>query len=77
MVFIVDKDGKLRCEPCAKSPDIYRMTPYEYALTAEPINQVLACTRSLGIAGSAIPMTVKSGVQLPPASALGKADRVA
>lgn len=77
MVFVVGKDGKLRLEPCAKSPEIYRMTPYEFALTAEPGQANVTCVRSIDIPPSSIAMTVKSEIRALPASMIGLANRVA
>ena len=37
-----------------KSPEIYRMTPYEYAQTAEPAQQIVACVEPITVQSSVI-----------------------
>ena len=71
------KDGKLRIEPFAKSHEIYRMTPYEFALTAEPGQQMVTCARSVDVPLSNIAMAVKSEIRTLSASLISPADRVA
>lgn len=77
MVFVVGKDGKLRLEPCAKSHEISRMTPYEFVLTAEPCQQTVTCVRSVDVPPSSISMTVRTEIRAFPTSLIGLADRVA
>lgn len=33
--------------PEAQAPEVYRHTPYEYALTAEPVQSVMTCGEAI------------------------------
>ena len=65
-------DGKLRLEPAVKSPEIHRMTPYEFALTAEPGQHTITCVRPLQVESSTLSTTVSSRIQSLPASFLNE-----
>ncbi len=64
MVFRVGTDGKLRTEPEIESPDIYRMTPYEFAVTAEPRQQVVTCVQPIPVRSSTVQTPVRSRIPL-------------
>ncbi len=71
MVFTVGRDGKLRGDREPKSPDVYRMTPYEFAVTAEPLQQTMACVRSVRVQSSKISPTMADPMHILPASFIG------
>ena len=66
MVFTVGQDGKLRRELEINSPEIYRMTPYEFALTAEPTQQIVQCVQQVQVSPSSIPMGIPSRIRSVP-----------
>ncbi len=68
MIFVVGKDGKLEIEAEPKSPDVYRMTPYEFAETAEPVQQVVSCVQPIRVQSSTISTVVKNSIRALPAS---------
>ena len=57
------QDGKLKRELESNSPEIYRMTPYEFALTAEPTQQIIQCVQQVQVSPSNIPMGVPSRIR--------------
>ena len=70
MVFIVGHDGKLRRESEINSPEIYRMTPYEFALTAEPTQQIVQCVQQIQVSPSNISVGIPSRIRsIPPSPA--------
>ena len=71
MVFIVGPDGKLRLDKEPKSPEVYRMTPYEFAVTAEPLQHIMACVRPIRVQSSTMSMTVRNPMRNLPASLIG------
>lgn len=71
------KDGKLSLESAAKAPEIYRMTPYEFALTAEPVQQIIACARPIPVQSSVISTSIRTGIHALPASLIGANERSA
>lgn len=46
--------------PRPKTPEVYRMTPFEFAVTAEPRQLVLNCAREIAVPGSTAPRPVNS-----------------
>ncbi len=70
MVFIVGHDGKLRRQQEAKAPEIYRMTPYEYAVTANPVQEILTCMQAIPVRSSIISTTLKSPIRALPSSVI-------
>jgi hypothetical protein len=72
MVFIVSHDGKLKPDPETKSPEIYRMTPYEFAVTADPVQEIVTCVHPIVVRSSTISTTVRNSIRSLPASMIGR-----
>jgi hypothetical protein len=71
MEFIVGNDGRLRLDKEPKVPEVYRMSPYEFAETAEPVHNTMQCGKAILVQSSAISTTLSNPLRSVPASLTG------